>query len=425
MAYELRDFSDVAPATTLASDITNVATALTLTSGTGYPSGGAAGDFIIQIESELIRCSVRSGASVTVSGGVAGRGINGTTAVAHVAGVTINHVHTAVNDSKEANYAVSKTVGKVTTNQDLLVADAANSFTRLGIGANGTILQAVAGSLAYGALGADTVTSTQIANSAVGNTELAALSVDSGKLAANAVILGKINAAAVDASALASDAVTTIKILDSNVTAGKIASDAVTTIKILDSNVTTAKIADANITIAKFASGMQPIRTAAGVAPGTPVAGQQWYDTTNNLLHVYNGSAWVCITPISNTVLTEQTTSGTGYTNLTTTGPTVTITTGTKALITLTCRMTNSGTNVNTYMSAAVSGATTATADTLHNAGVNIIGAFTTNNGYVQLCSVVQYSSLTAGSNVFTAKYHVDGNTGTFSSRSMTVVGIP
>jgi hypothetical protein len=72
----------------------------------------------------------------------------------------------------EANYAVNKTVGKVTTIGDLLVADAANSFTRLANGTSGRPLLAGASTPAYGRIAAggiadDAVTTAKILNANV------------------------------------------------------------------------------------------------------------------------------------------------------------------------------------------------------------------------------------------------------------------
>lgn len=423
MAYELRDFSDVAPATTVFSDITNSDTSVTVASGTGYPSGGASGYFMIQIASELIKCSSRTGNTISFSGGAAGRGQNGTAAAGHVAGTAVNFVHTAVNDSKEANYAVTKTVGKVTTSQDLLVADGVNSFTRLGIGANGTILQALAGAVAYGALPANTVGASQITDGTVGTSELAS----------DAVTTIKILDANVTAAKLASNAVTTVKITDANVTTAKLAasavtanelaSNAVTTAKILDANVTTAKITDASITQAKFAATLLP--TVVQTAAPTGVAGQQWYDSDDNLMYVYNGTVWVCITPQSASVNTPQATSSTSYTNLATVGPAVTLLTGTSALISFGCLAQNNvgvpAAVVANFMGFAVSGATTVAAS-----DVNALAFAEPQTSFqYTMARTFKLTGLTAGSNTFTAKYRVSANTGTYDNRDITVVGLP
>lgn len=88
--YIRKDFKGGAPARTLASGITNVATSLTLSSGTGWPTGTPA-KFVAVIErgtanEEKVLITTRSGTSCT---GVL-RGYDGTSAVAHSSGATIS-----------------------------------------------------------------------------------------------------------------------------------------------------------------------------------------------------------------------------------------------------------------------------------------------------------------------------------------------
>ena len=119
-------------------------------------------------------------------------------------------------------------------------------------------------------------------------------------------------------------------------------------------------------------------------------------------------------------VATNQTTTSTSFTDLATVGPAVTLTTGTKALVLLSCYMENSSTTNIVQMGFAVSGATTLAAAfgrTFYIRG---------NSGGValQASSVIPVTSLTAGSNTFTAKYTVNGGTGQWENRYITVIDL-
>ena len=118
-------------------------------------------------------------------------------------------------------------------------------------------------------------------------------------------------------------------------------------------------------------------------------------------------------------VATNQTTTSTSYTDLATAGPAVTLTTGTKALVVVSCGLYNSVAN-STYMGFAVSGATTiAAADA---SAIEIGGS----NGtvFVAVSRALMLTTLTAGSNVFTAKYRVSGGTGNFYNRAIVVIDL-
>jgi hypothetical protein len=68
------------------------------------------------------------------------RGVDGTTPQSHVAAAVVVVVMTAT-DLDEANYAVTQTVGKVTTQGDMLYASSANALARLAPGTAGQLLQ--------------------------------------------------------------------------------------------------------------------------------------------------------------------------------------------------------------------------------------------------------------------------------------------
>lgn len=162
------------------------------------------------------------------------------------------------------------------------------------------------------------------------------------------------------------------------------------------------------------------VATAATRNP-SPTEGMFAYDTDTDQAMVYNGTAWVCITPQSATVATAEATASLTYVALATAGPAVTVTTGTAAIVTLTGYASNNTGGQVCYYAVAVSGATTlAAADA--NASV-ITGAAA---GYAQsLSRRFKLTGLTAGANTFTGRYRVSGGTGTFVNRDITVEGVP
>ena len=124
------------------------------------------------------------------------------------------------------------------------------------------------------------------------------------------------------------------------------------------------------------------------------------------------------------TVATSQTTSTLTFTDLATAGPAVTVTTGTKALVTVTAFSQGGGNGQGASMGFAVSGATTvAAADT---------SAFRNEpNGGGVMAPAIRYSAtnlitgLTAGSNVFTAKYKaLSGGAAEFKNRDISVIDL-
>lgn len=123
------------------------------------------------------------------------------------------------------------------------------------------------------------------------------------------------------------------------------------------------------------------------------------------------------ITSNSNFVATSQSTTSSSYTDLTT-SQAVTITTGTKALVLVHARMTNNTTNSSARMSFAVSGATTMAAD---DDKAIFMTPYTAGEP-MQYGGHIYVTGLTAGSNIFTAKFRVGSGTGTFSARYITVI---
>lgn len=149
-------------------------------------------------------------------------------------------------------------------------------------------------------------------------------------------------------------------------------------------------------------------------APGKATAG-----VSNGSIVTKSGTNQIAFrTPSSAEIVTSQSTSSTGYTNLATTGPSVTVTTGSRALIIMSASLQNNSDN-SSFVSVAITGATSdAAADDRalrHRDG-------TGSSGEEQMSHAYLFTSLTPGSNTFTAKYRVIGGTGTFRYRHLIVI---
>jgi hypothetical protein len=120
------------------------------------------------------------------------------------------------------------------------------------------------------------------------------------------------------------------------------------------------------------------------------------------------------------TVAASETTASISYVALTTPGPAATVTTLTTAWVDLSANMSNSAVGY-CFMGFAVSGATTLAAN-----DVRSIAFLSGTGGFGgQLGGGLYVTGLTAGSNTFTAQYHVNAGTGTFSNRNLRVQAGP
>lgn len=116
-----RFYSNTAIATTLSSNITNIATSATFAAVTGYPSSFP---YTIVIDEgtaleELCSVTAAAGATLTIT-----RGVDGTTGVAHTAGATMRHV-TSARDFTEP--------------QDHMAATAAHGATGVVVGSTNVV----------------------------------------------------------------------------------------------------------------------------------------------------------------------------------------------------------------------------------------------------------------------------------------------
>ena len=133
-AFTRRQYAGAAAATTITAGINTSDTTCSLTATTGWPSSAGV-PFYVVIDpgtSAEEKCSATiSGSTLTLT-----RAQDDTSASSHSAGATIYPVFTA-NDADEANEVVSK----LTTKGDLLVTTG-SALNRLGVGGNGSILNA-------------------------------------------------------------------------------------------------------------------------------------------------------------------------------------------------------------------------------------------------------------------------------------------
>jgi hypothetical protein len=181
----------------------------------------------------------------------------------------------------------------------------------------------------------------------------------------------------------------------------------------------------------------QPVFTneaARDAAITSPVEGQIVYLTSptvpaatggttfipSGITTIYNGSVWVCSTPISAFTQNAGSVTGTTYTTTLTgspgTNPTVTLVTGTSALIMFSALITG-GNSGGVSMSVSVSGAGTV-------AGNDDYRTYHESATYLSMQLIAVISGLTAGTNTFAICYRMGGGTGTFQTRRITVSGV-
>lgn len=134
-----RYYSSTAVRTTLTADITAAATTITVGAATGFPGSVPYTVIIDQdtINEEVVTVTARSGTTLTVT-----RGADGTSAVSHSSGATVNHGVSA-RDFEEPNaFLNAGTLPLVTAKGDLLAASASGTVARVGVGTDGQSLVA-------------------------------------------------------------------------------------------------------------------------------------------------------------------------------------------------------------------------------------------------------------------------------------------
>jgi len=159
-------------------------------------------------------------------------------------------------------------------------------------------------------------------------------------------------------------------------------------------------------------------------APTVPAATGATTAVPTGVITIYNGSAWVCTTPVAASSNTTGTTNSASYVTTLTgdaTAVSCTLVTGTTALVQLSCNA-SSATTIGIRTTFSVSGATTLAAADNNGSTVSVAVAGNT----IQLNRTLVITGLTAGTNTFTMNYQAVGGGGTasFSSRAMVVQGI-
>ena len=155
-------------------------------------------------------------------------------------------------------------------------------------------------------------------------------------------------------------------------------------------------------------------------APTVPAATGATTAVPSGVVTIYNGSVWVCTTPVGASSGAASTTTSTSYVTTLTSDATalsVTLVTGTTALISYgaLCSINTSGTNIS---SIQVSGATTI-------AATDGLGLWNqTNSTTLSVQYHFVYTGLTAGSNTFTMAHRTTAGTSSYLRRHLTVQGI-
>jgi hypothetical protein len=155
-------------------------------------------------------------------------------------------------------------------------------------------------------------------------------------------------------------------------------------------------------------------------APTVPAATGDTTALPTGITTIYNGSAWVCITPVASRTDATGSVTSTSFTATLTgspgTNPSVTLTTGTSALITLTCDCSNNTSN-SSLASVAVSGASTV-------ASSDAVAATDFEPSFVTVSRCFVLTGLTAGVNTFTMEYRTVAGTSSLRRRSLVVQGV-
>lgn len=186
---------------------------------------------------------------------------------------------------------------------------------------------------------------------------------------------------------------------------------------------------------APFVQGVFTTEAARDAAITSPTEGMHAYITASTIAAatgtttavptgiqtIYNGSVWVCVTPVGTRSSTNATTTSTSYVTTLTgdgTAMSVTLVTGTTATV----MFASTGVNNNNYIfqSVSVSGATTLAASDDNGAQFYWFGS----PAGISFGRTYVLTGLTAGTNTFTLNYKTNAGTATLEERGFIVQGI-
>lgn len=122
----------------------------------------------------------------------------------------------------------------------------------------------------------------------------------------------------------------------------------------------------------------------------------------------------------SATVSAGQTTTSTTYASLLTAGPAVTATTGARALVIGDAFISSNSIGQKSWISCAVSGATTIAASDTISHEFQVYGSNAEHRGTF----ATLFKALTPGANTFTMQYRVSAGTSTFQDRELLVIAL-
>ena len=300
--YILKSFDGGAETTTLTSGFTVGGGTLTVANGTSFPDGSA-GKFVVVVdrglasEEKFLITSTSGVSNVTFNITSLGAGYDGTSAVNHNIGATVDHCLDAFTIEQANRYVnLQDTKGSLVTHTGTTTAKIAASATNdLTLLTDSTVLNGIKwGQLPTAGIADDAITAAKIAVNAVGSSELA----DN----------------AVDTAAIAASAVTNAKIADDAVTAAKIATGAVGTDELAASAVTGAKIANSTIAAGKLDTAY--VQQGTGTSQLANIVKIGWSSSGNLRAQVDAtdfGATWPISVTGSSTSVTSQTSGNTPY----------------------------------------------------------------------------------------------------------------